>query len=326
MVPVTARPSGVVLKYARPPERMWKAPQAIAARPSSTSSRRQSTARAISAPYSQRPDGDAGDVGLVVLADVGGVGARDRALVAHPGHGDGRVEAAGEGDADALTLGEGGEDLGHLVVPFGECGELLGEGVAARRGRDRSPARCRRRRCSRARRAARPCRSRWRGTARRPEACGGRRGWRWPRRSRAARRTAGPAGGTTRRSRRGPASGRRPRRVRRRRATPDARRTLTASSSTRSRLSVAWVTCTPLPPSSSASSVWECTSRLPSRSVISCWRAFLVSGVRACSVMAPCSLSSQARIAFWACRRFSASSHTTLCGPSITSAAISEPR
>ncbi len=51
MVPVTARPSGVVLKYARPPERMWKAPQAIAASPSSTSWRRQSTARAISAPY-----------------------------------------------------------------------------------------------------------------------------------------------------------------------------------------------------------------------------------------------------------------------------------
>ena len=37
MVPVTARPSGVVLKYARPAERTWKAPQASAARPSSTS-------------------------------------------------------------------------------------------------------------------------------------------------------------------------------------------------------------------------------------------------------------------------------------------------
>jgi len=35
-VPVTARPSGVVLRYARPPERMGNAPQAIAARPSST--------------------------------------------------------------------------------------------------------------------------------------------------------------------------------------------------------------------------------------------------------------------------------------------------
>ncbi len=30
--------------------------------------------------------------------------------------------------------------------------------------------------------------------------------------------------------------------------------------------------------------------------------------------------------AFWLCRRFSASSHTTLCGPSITAAATSSPR
>ncbi len=51
MVPVTARPSGVVLKYARPADRMWKAPQASAARPSSTSGSLQSTARAILAPY-----------------------------------------------------------------------------------------------------------------------------------------------------------------------------------------------------------------------------------------------------------------------------------
>ena len=57
IVPVTARPSGVVLKYARPPERMWNAPHAIAASPSSTSGRRQSTARAISAPYSTARSG-----------------------------------------------------------------------------------------------------------------------------------------------------------------------------------------------------------------------------------------------------------------------------
>ncbi|CPU66555.1 Uncharacterised protein [Mycobacteroides abscessus] len=49
-VPVTARPRGVVLKYARPPERMWNAPHASAAKPSSTSAARQSTRRAISAP------------------------------------------------------------------------------------------------------------------------------------------------------------------------------------------------------------------------------------------------------------------------------------
>ena len=38
-----------------------------------------------------------------------------------------------------------------------------------------------------------------------------------------------------------------------------------------------------------------------------------------------CSIRKAIR-AFWACRRFSASSQTTLCGPSMTSAAISLPR
>ena len=36
--------------------------------------------------------------------------------------------------------------------------------------------------------------------------------------------------------------------------------------------------------------------------------------------------SSQASSAFWACSRFSASSQTTLRGPSITAAVISSPR
>ena len=59
-VPVTARPMGVVLKYARPPERMWKAPQANADRPSATSASLQSTSREISAPYtSARPGTEA---------------------------------------------------------------------------------------------------------------------------------------------------------------------------------------------------------------------------------------------------------------------------
>ena len=39
-----------------------------------------------------------------------------------------------------------------------------------------------------------------------------------------------------------------------------------------------------------------------------------------------CCSRSQVMIAFWACRRFSASSQTTLCGPSMTSASISLPR
>ena len=42
-----------------------------------------------------------------------GVGARHGALVAHPGDGDGGVEAAGERDADALADGQGGQDLAH---------------------------------------------------------------------------------------------------------------------------------------------------------------------------------------------------------------------
>ncbi len=60
------------------------------------------------------PVGDAVDVGLVVLADVGGVGARDGALVAHPGHRHRGVEASGEGDADTFSAGQRGEDLAHV--------------------------------------------------------------------------------------------------------------------------------------------------------------------------------------------------------------------
>ena len=54
-----------------------------------------------------------------------------------------------------------------------------------------------------------------------------------------------------------------------------------------------------------------------------CWRAILVSGM--CAVDRAHS-TSFAMIAFWACRRFSASSQTTLRGPSITSVVISLPR
>ena len=78
--------------------------------------------------------GYAVDVGLVVLADVGGVGARDRALVAHPGDGDGGVQAAGEGDADALAGGQGGEDLAHGIGSFGS-GCVVRTWGGRRRGR-----------------------------------------------------------------------------------------------------------------------------------------------------------------------------------------------
>ena len=51
MVPVTARPSGVVLKYSCPAVEMWKAPLCSAAMPSATSCGRHSMRRACSAPY-----------------------------------------------------------------------------------------------------------------------------------------------------------------------------------------------------------------------------------------------------------------------------------
>ena len=51
IVPVTARPSGVVLKYGSPAVEMWNAPLCSAANPSAASGWRQSTSRARSAPY-----------------------------------------------------------------------------------------------------------------------------------------------------------------------------------------------------------------------------------------------------------------------------------
>ena len=45
-------------------------------------------------------------VGLVGLAEVGGVGVGDRALLLHPVQRGAGVEAAGEGDADLLAEGE----------------------------------------------------------------------------------------------------------------------------------------------------------------------------------------------------------------------------
>ena len=50
IVPVTARPSGVVLKYVLPPDETWNAPHRSATSPSWTSCGRQSTRIASSAP------------------------------------------------------------------------------------------------------------------------------------------------------------------------------------------------------------------------------------------------------------------------------------
>ena len=60
-----------------------------------------------------RAVGHSGDVRFVVLPDVGGVGARHRALGAHPGDGHGSVQAARERDADALADRQGSQDLAH---------------------------------------------------------------------------------------------------------------------------------------------------------------------------------------------------------------------
>ena len=110
---------------------MWKAPQAIAARPSSTSCALAVDGAGDLGAVEQGAVGDAVDVGLVVLADVGGVGARDRALVAHPGDRHRGVEAAGEGDADAFAGREGGEDLAHRFPSF-VCGCWWFETLAPR--------------------------------------------------------------------------------------------------------------------------------------------------------------------------------------------------
>ena len=67
-------------------------------------------------PVRQGTVGDGLDVVFVGLAEVTGVGAGDRALVAHPRDRHGGVEAAGEGDADAFADGQGGQDLAHWFV------------------------------------------------------------------------------------------------------------------------------------------------------------------------------------------------------------------
>src|SRR3954464_593774 len=95
---------------------MWNAPQASATSPSRASACLQSTStppargpllavdehrllRAVQAGTA----GDGADVGLVVLAEVGGEGVRDAAVLAHPRDRAARVEPTREGDPDALA-------------------------------------------------------------------------------------------------------------------------------------------------------------------------------------------------------------------------------
>ena len=89
-----------------------RAPRARARRGSRRAPRpRRRTACAFS--------GTARDVGLVVLAEVGGERVRDRAALAHPRERAAGVEAARERDADALADGERAEDD---AAPFGVTG------------------------------------------------------------------------------------------------------------------------------------------------------------------------------------------------------------
>ena len=112
-MPVTARPSGVVLKYVLPALETWKAPHCRATRPSCTSCCAAVDDLGRLGAVVERALGDVRDVVLVDLAEIGGEGVRDPALLADPGDGDGRVEAAREGDADALADGQRLEDAAH---------------------------------------------------------------------------------------------------------------------------------------------------------------------------------------------------------------------
>ena len=62
-----------------------------------------------------RPGRNRADVGLVVLAEIGGERVRHGAVLAHPGECAAGVEAAGEGDPHALADGQRGEDDGALA-------------------------------------------------------------------------------------------------------------------------------------------------------------------------------------------------------------------
>jgi hypothetical protein len=105
IVPVTARPSGVVLKYGLAGRVIWNAPHCSAAMPSATSCCRHSIEPRLLGAVRHRLARDLVVVGLVGLAEVGRVGVRDRALRSHPMKGGAGVQAAGECDADFLADG-----------------------------------------------------------------------------------------------------------------------------------------------------------------------------------------------------------------------------
>ena len=70
-------------------------------------------ARLLRAPYASALARNLVVVGLVGLAEVRGVGVRNRALRAHPVERGARVEAAGKRDADLLADGKILQDVRH---------------------------------------------------------------------------------------------------------------------------------------------------------------------------------------------------------------------
>ncbi len=113
IVPVTARPSGVVLKYVCPAVEIWNAPACSAASPSADE--RGATVdetRAFRAVHS-RAAGDLVVVGLVGLPEIRRVRVGNRTLRAHPVQRRARVETAGECDADLLADRNVLQDVRH---------------------------------------------------------------------------------------------------------------------------------------------------------------------------------------------------------------------
>jgi hypothetical protein len=102
-VPVTARPSGVVLKYVLPAVVMWNAPHCSATRPFVHELGAAVDDARLFGAVLLRPPRYPRQIRLVVLAEVGGVRVRHRALLAHPRDCGRRVEAAAERDPDALA-------------------------------------------------------------------------------------------------------------------------------------------------------------------------------------------------------------------------------
>ena len=92
---------------------MWNAPDCSAAMPSRNERAAAVDEAGLFRAVLERLARDLVVVGLVGLAEVGGVGVRDRALLLHPVKRGAGVQPAGEGDADLLADGQGFENYGH---------------------------------------------------------------------------------------------------------------------------------------------------------------------------------------------------------------------